>query len=404
MVISEIGPTIEIDRALRKFRTLLAENTDFGFVLRLDFDLRPGGRFGPIVSSLPQVEDYYWSQGETWERLALVRARILQGPPEFCDAIMDIFVRFCYRKFLDYTLLDDLKQLRSRIHQHYHSTNKNEFNIKLGVGGGKDSVVTIEELRKKGAQMTLLRLGHHPLIEKFARTAGLPLINVNRSLSPELFKLNEDGALNGHVPITAYLSCVAIATSILNNMDAVAMSNERSANEGNVEFHGKEINHQWSKSEEFEKLFQNYIHDFVTGTVQYGSQLRDKTELQIVGEFVKYPQYFHCTTSCNTNWRIVKEKPKELWCGKCPKCAFVFALFAAYLPKATVLEIFGKNFFEDATLSSLYKELLGLEGFKPFECVGTPEETTEAFTMAHKKGEWDDGIIMQQFLTSDAHH
>jgi hypothetical protein len=171
-----------------------------------------------------------------------------------------------------------------------------------------------------------------------------------------------------------------------------------------VEFHGKEINHQWSKSEEFEKLFQNYIHDFVTGTVQYGSQLRDKTELQIVGEFVKYPQYFHCTTSCNTNWRIVKEKPKELWCGKCPKCAFVFALFAAYLPKATVLEIFGKNFFEDATLSSLYKELLGLEGFKPFECVGTPEETTEAFTMAHKKGEWDDGIIMQQFLTSDAHH
>jgi glutamate-ammonia-ligase adenylyltransferase len=147
MVISEIGPTIEIDRALRKFRTLLAENTDFGFVLRLDFDLRPGGRFGPIVSSLPQVEDYYWSQGETWERLALVRARILQGPPEFCDAIMDIFVRFCYRKFLDYTLLDDLKQLRSRIHQHYHSTNKNEFNIKLGVGGIRDIELFVHALQ-----------------------------------------------------------------------------------------------------------------------------------------------------------------------------------------------------------------------------------------------------------------
>lgn len=268
--------------------------------------------------------------------------------------------------------------------------------VLIPLGGGKDSVVTMERLRKK-ADLTLFRMGHHPLIDELAAIAGLPLLTIKRALAPELFDLNASGALNGHIPITAYLSFVTIAIATLYDFDAVAMSNEKSANIGNVTFKGKEINHQWSKSEEFENAFCDYVQTFITRRVDYMSELRPLNELEIAREFVKYPQYFHCTTSCNTNWRIVKDRPKELWCGQCPKCAFVFALYAAFLPKGTLLKIFGKNLFDDATLILLYKELLGLEGFKPFECVGTPEETKEAFALAKKRGELNDTAAMKMF-------
>ena len=147
IVVSDVGLTPEIDRSLKRFRTLLAEPTDLGFVLRLDFDLRPGGRFGPLISTLPQLEDYYWSQGETWERLALVRARPLLGPRELCRSIEDTLSQFTYRKFLDYTLLDDLKQMRSRIHQHYQLTTADEFHLKAGIGGIRDIELFVHALQ-----------------------------------------------------------------------------------------------------------------------------------------------------------------------------------------------------------------------------------------------------------------
>ncbi len=280
--------------------------------------------------------------------------------------------------------------------------------VLLPIGGGKDSVVTAELLRAS-SHITLFRMGHHPLIDRLAKEMKLPLLTIKRALAPELFALNSSGALNGHVPITAYLSCVTILTAILYDFDEVAMSNEKSADVGNVEFKGKKINHQWSKSDEFEKAFKKYLKTFVTNRVEYSSKLRSMTELEIAGQFVKYPQYFPCTTSCNTNWRILKknspppqgeglgERAMRAWCGKCPKCAFVFALYAAYLPKKALTEIFGKNLFDDAALIPLYKELLGLKGFKPFECVGTPEETKEAFHLAQKRGDLNDTVVMKMF-------
>ncbi|OGJ60286.1 hypothetical protein A2635_00435 [Candidatus Peribacteria bacterium RIFCSPHIGHO2_01_FULL_51_9] len=268
------------------------------------------------------------------------------------------------------------------------------------MGGGKDSTVTIEKLRASDADITLFRMGSHPLINKIANIANLPLLTVERHLSPILFELNEQGALNGHIPITAYLSFLTIIIAILFDFEEVAMSNEKSASEGNREFNGEQINHQWSKSEEFEQLFQNYVRTFITPEIHYKNILRDLTEFEIAKEFCKYPQYFDDTTSCNTNWRL-QTKDSRLqtakWCGSCPKCAFVFALFAAYLPKETLLRIFGKNLFDDASLLPMYKQLLGQEGFKPFECVGTAEETREAFALARKREEWNDTVMMNFF-------
>jgi hypothetical protein len=272
--------------------------------------------------------------------------------------------------------------------------------VLVPIGGGKDSVVTAELLRKAGATVTLFRVGQHPVIDRLAEAMGLPLLTVKRSLSSRLFTLNEEGALNGHVPITGYLSFLAVVVALLGDFDAVAFGNEESASYGNVTYLGKEINHQWSKSLACEEMVRNYIAASIHPSLRYFSHLRTWSELNVVREFAKYPQYLPLTTSCNTNWRIVKERPANLWCGECPKCAFVFALYAVSLPRPTLLKTFGKDLFADANLLPLYKQLLGLEGFKPFECVGTPEETREAFRLAHGRKEWEGTPAMELFTAS----
>ncbi|MDP7477274.1 MAG: hypothetical protein QF442_02390 [Candidatus Peribacteraceae bacterium] len=269
--------------------------------------------------------------------------------------------------------------------------------VLVPIGGGKDSTVTIEKLREEGRDITLLRMGGHPLIDDLVSVTGLPCITVKRKLPRKLFEMNEQGALNGHIPITAYLSCLAVVIAEVYGFDEIIMSNEKSANEGNVEYLGKQINHQWSKSEEFEKAFDVYIKKYVNENLKYFSKLRNMTELEIAEEFAKLPHYFACTTSCNKNWKVAGEHLEDRWCGTCPKCTFVFALMAAHLKRETVEQMFEKNIFEDQSTIPLFKQLLGLEGFKPFECVGTSEETKQAFEMIKERGEFDNTPVMQMY-------
>ncbi len=274
------------------------------------------------------------------------------------------------------------------------------------IGGGKDSIVTTELLLKAGFDVTLLRIGQHPLIDETAKTAGCALWNVKRSLSAELFTLNANGALNGHVPITGYLYFLSVVIGLLSGHTDVAFSNEASAEEGNIEFHGKMINHQWSKSLAFEKMFQDYVFKFITQNVTCFSLLRPLSELKIAELFCEERKYLPLATSCNANWKLLGKngaamnpsKASGSWCGTCPKCAFAFALFSAFLPKNDLEGMFGGNLFEDEALLPLFRELLGLEGHKPFECVGTPEETAAAFIMAHNRGELEDAAAMKMFI------
>lgn len=272
----------------------------------------------------------------------------------------------------------------------------------IPIGGGKDSIVTIEKLRAQDKDITLFRMGKHPLIDALVEAMHLPCITVKRSIAPELLKLNAEGARNGHVPITAYLSALAVVVAEICGFDAVVMSNERSASEGNVEHFGRMINHQWSKSAEAEEMIRAYIHTFVDPNLRYKNPLREMTELEIAKEAATYPQYFEIFSSCNKNWKIVRSErtgkpanPRTRWCGACPKCAFAFLLFAAHLPKADVLRIFGSNFLESKDLLTTFRQLLGIEGSKPFECVGTPEETRDAIAMIRMRGEFNDTIVLQ---------
>lgn len=131
---------------LRRFQKLLADNTPEGFALRLDFDLRPGGRFGPLMPTVDQLVDYYGNYGETWERMAFVRLRPIAGDPEIHRKVMEFTARFSFRRHLDFNLLEDLRQLRSRIH-HEPRNDHAGVHLKLSTGGIRDIELFIHALQ-----------------------------------------------------------------------------------------------------------------------------------------------------------------------------------------------------------------------------------------------------------------
>ncbi len=246
------------------------------------------------------------------------------------------------------------------------------------MGGGKDSIVCAEALAAGGKEFDLIALGAHGIQRNVARVMGKELLEVKRVMDPQLFELNKQpGVANGHIPISAVYAFVHLLSAALYDYRYIVLANEESANYGNVSYLGAEINHQWSKSFEFETLLQAYVQTYITPDIHYFSLLRPYKEIKIVELFSRYQQYFPVFSSCNRYFTQGVDAAAK-WCGECPKCAFVFLLMAAFVPKETVVWIFGKNLFAETALLPLFRELVGLEGIKPFECVGIPDETRYA--------------------------
>lgn len=284
----------------------------------------------------------------------------------------------------------------------------------LMLGGGKDSIVAAELLKERKKDFTTFVVNDYTIQKEIIKLLGVDSIIVQREIDPKLLELNtQPGTYNGHVPISAIYAFSALLAAAVYDYRYVISSNEASANYGNVEYLGETINHQWSKSLEFEKKFAEYVKKYLTSNVYYFSLLRPLYEIKIAQLFSKYPKYFSTFSSCNRNFTIHpggvhsatpgvlrSDSPGVLrnrWCGQCPKCAFVFATLAAFLSKEEVVKIFGKNLFADALLTDTYKELLGIKDIKPFECVGIPDEVKLAFYLAHKKGEFNKDVIIQMF-------
>jgi len=298
------------------------------------------------------------------------------------------------------------------------------------IGGGKDSLVTAELLKKAGFDFTLYSLGDSIPQKETAELVGKPRFTVKREISSNLFELNKQGVYNGHIPISAYIAFLSLVTSILYGYDYIVLSNEHSANYGNLDYLGMNVNHQYSKSLEFEQDFNNYVEKNITTGIKYFSLLRPFYELKIAKIFSQYPQYFFGFTSCNTNFKILKResqknvvqegnkknlrfkseilnqhselqtlnsKHQTKWCCKCPKCAFVYSILAPFISKEKMTEIFGKNLFEEEILENLFLELLGIQDNKPFECVGTAEETAVAFYLISQKEEWKKDFMIKKF-------
>lgn len=245
------------------------------------------------------------------------------------------------------------------------------------VGGGKDSIVGLELLKDAGKQIVPFVVNPRKTTDRVLKTAGFTAndsIIVHRSIDPLLLNLNNEGFLNGHTPFSALLAFGAVLVARLSGIDEIALSNESSANEASIP--GTKINHQYSKSVEFESDFRNYIDEYICGGINYFSILRPLNELQISAIFARFKNYHPVFRSCNVGSK------QDVWCCKCSKCLFTFVMLSSFLHETEIIEIFGCNLFDDEYLLDTLEALSGIAPEKPFECVGTLEEVNVALCHA----------------------
>jgi UDP-N-acetylmuramoylalanine--D-glutamate ligase len=284
------------------------------------------------------------------------------------------------------------------------STQKNRSLI--GIGGGKDSIAAVEILKKQKKNITgfvVETQREFGLVNNVVEKMQIPQLKIRRKLDEKLFQKLPD-SLNGHIPISAIIAFLGVFSAVLYDFSNIIVANEHSSNFGNLKYKGEIINHQWSKSEEFEKLFQDYTANFITPDIKYFSILRMFSELRIAKLFSQYKNYFSIFSSCNKNFRVnanaincvLKHEQKTLWCGKCPKCVFTFLILSAFLPKQELLDIFKKNLFEDRNLLPTFQDILGFGKMKPFDCVGTFEEAQAALILSGKS--FTNSLIIKTYL------
>ncbi|PIR48014.1 hypothetical protein COV06_01280 [Candidatus Uhrbacteria bacterium CG10_big_fil_rev_8_21_14_0_10_50_16] len=283
-------------------------------------------------------------------------------------------------------------------------SNERKEHVLVPFGGGKDSVVTAELMRKLGFTVTLFSIQDAAPIQDAARVFDAPHVIVDRALDPNIVDptsavRTDPQAFNGHVPISAIWSMITVVTAILHGATDIVYSWERSASEGNLEYLGMEINHQWSKSLAFERSLQAYVDTFITKRTRIYSLVRPLSEFHIVQLFTRYPQYFDSFSSCNRNYtqEAIANHAPTFWCNQCPKCAFIFSQLNAFLPHTQVVNIFGEDMFANDNLLDLYRELLGIQGNKPFECVGEAKEVVAAMELAYRRADANDAPVMQLY-------
>jgi len=263
----------------------------------------------------------------------------------------------------------------------------------VGIGGGKDSIISTEILKADNFDITgfIVETGKkYDLIEKVSKTIGVNNLNFKRILDEKIYDKHK---YDGHIPISAIYAFLGVFSAVLYRYSYFIVSNEHSSNFGSMNYRGLEINHQWSKSFEFEKLLKDYLDEFIKTDVKYFSLLRPFYEIRIVEMFSKKRKYFPYFSSCNSNFKL-ESNSKKLWCDKCPKCVFVFILMSAFLDKKTLINIFGENLYKNRELLSLFKDVLGFGNTKPLDCVGTFEESQSAMFLAKNKFAKD--FIMRQ--------
>lgn len=234
------------------------------------------------------------------------------------------------------------------------------------VGGGKDSVVSLETL--KGQRITTYSINGNAttknVIDVCRHKDGD--YGVKRILDAQILELNKEGYLNGHIPFSSVVAFSAVISAYFTGTKYIALSNESSANESTVK--GSTVNHQYSKSLEFEKDFMWYFRNRTTSDITYFSLLRPLSEFQIAWLFAKCKEYHQVFRSCNAGSK------QGIWCCDCPKCLFVYIILSPFLSEEDLKDIFGEKLFDKESLDLNFRELAGIEDNKPFECVGTRKE------------------------------
>ena len=261
--------------------------------------------------------------------------------------------------------------------------------IMVPIGGGKDSIVTLEIIKNANISIIPMVVNLRGASKDTIINAGYSLdesLLTKRSIDPLLIELNTLGYLNGHTPFSAMLAFLTLLSSRLMGIKYIALSNESSANEATVE--GTNINHQYSKSFEFESDFREYYQKYLASKQEYFSFLRPLSELQIACLFSSFKHHHYSFRSCNAGSK------ENIWCGKCSKCLFTYVLLSPFIGEDKMEMIFGNKLLNNPGLEPILLELRGQAETKPFECVGTVSEVELA--LRHAQDGFYEELLMKE--------
>ncbi len=266
----------------------------------------------------------------------------------------------------------------------------------IPIGGGKDSIVSLGVLEENREDNYCYIINPRGATLNTVETANYEnkTIVANRTLDSRMIELNKQGFINGHTPFSAIVAFSALIGAYINDVKYIALSNESSANETTVE--GSYVNHQYSKSFEFELDFNNYEKEYIKSGIYYFSLLRPLSEYQIAGLFSKNKDFYKIFRSCNAGSK------QDIWCGNCPKCLFVFIIMSPFISPDELSEIFGSNLFERESLKEDFTKLIGLVPEKPFECVGSRDEIN--FALCEALGKYEKlPLLLEYYKATDVY-
>jgi len=317
------------------------------------------------------------------------------------DLLINGLGEFYYQNQIDFTAPDfiqiELEENKSVSYSQAKKFQPLKSNpILVPVGGGKDSSTVLGILEEKKLPYDVFLLApHSPAAKKialFLQKEGLcqKIIEVERAVDPLLLTLNHQGYLNGHTPFSAYLAFASLTVAYLYGQENILLGNEASSEEENLLYLGHKINHQYSKSLDFEQKFAKYSQENLfesENPPKYLSLLRSLSELEITKKLCDLAQTDQRFAKILTTFKSCNVGQKsDVWCHNCPKCAFVFSMLSAYLDEEFVAtQIFAENLFAKKSLQQTFLDLAGFGDKKPFECVGTFEEVREALLLAYEK-------------------
>jgi len=249
----------------------------------------------------------------------------------------------------------------------------------LGIGGGKDSIVAGELLKEAGVPVSGFVLATGEVLGQTKAVSDVMNIELNavkRTIDRQILDINKiDGSYNGHIPISLIFGLVGALVAVAGQSRYIIVANESSASIPQTTWEGSNINHQWSKSLDFERLFQDYLHNYVSRDIHYFSAIRPLSSIAIAKIFSQYPQYFEVFTSDNSLFRIIPESREHpRWSLNSSKSLSSYILLAPWLSDEDLIRTFGRNFLNESSLSELFGSLLGDNGQSVLDCVGTPEE------------------------------
>jgi [glutamine synthetase] adenylyltransferase / [glutamine synthetase]-adenylyl-L-tyrosine phosphorylase len=137
-----------------------------GSLFRVDLRLRPEGSAGPLARSLESMENYYAGFGETWERLALIKARGIGGSRELAYEFLRQHQPFIYPRSASPDLLDEIAGIKQRIERDIVGADKLERDVKLGRGGIREIEFIVQTLQ-------LIHGARHPFLQESSMLKAL---------------------------------------------------------------------------------------------------------------------------------------------------------------------------------------------------------------------------------------